>query len=155
MKDELIDWKELDSDFRDRVLSETGGDSVKLCYSCGACTGVCPAAALGVGFSPSRIARLVLWGAREEVLGSALIWYCLMCHRCYLRCPQGVRFGEVVEILREMAVREGFADEELPRRLAEAEELLKELRRELVKEAVLDTGEGLTSAAMKALKEHD
>jgi heterodisulfide reductase subunit C len=51
---------------------------------------------------------MALLGLREEVLKSKFIWYCSTCYTCYERCPQDVKITEVMNALKNMAVREGF-----------------------------------------------
>jgi len=73
-----------------------------LCAECGKCTSVCPLAACG-GFSARAIACQHL---DEEMRGKGLgIQRCLTCAACDLRCPQGVRFTELVRGLRAVAGR--------------------------------------------------
>ena len=50
---------------------------------------------------------MVLLGMRKQVLSSDFIWLCTLCYTCYARCPQNVRFTDVMGALRNMAVREG------------------------------------------------
>ena len=37
-----------------------------------------------------------------------MIWLCAACYSCTERCPRGVRPTEVIRVLRNMAVREGY-----------------------------------------------
>jgi Fe-S oxidoreductase len=70
-----------------------------LCAECGKCTAVCPLAATG-GFSARAVACQHLG---EELDGPGLgVRRCLTCGACELRCPQGVRFTELVRRLREL-----------------------------------------------------
>jgi len=104
----VILTKELDSKFKYDVAAQPGGESIKRCFACGSCTGGCLIGELEEQFDPRKIIRMILLGMREKVLSSAEIWSCLMCHNCSFNCPQGVKFGDVVSILRDMAVKEGY-----------------------------------------------
>lgn len=82
-----------------------------LCAECGKCTAVCPLAACG-GFSARVIACQHL---EEELSGHGLgIRRCLTCASCDLRCPQGVRFTELVRELRRMSRHDDSFEPECP-----------------------------------------
>lgn len=49
---------------------------------------------------------MVLYGMKKEVLQGEEIWKCAHCLTCYERCPQDVKFAEVIEALRTMAIEE-------------------------------------------------
>ncbi len=107
-KDEVrIFSSELDPDFKYEVAEEPGGENIKVCFSCGVCTAGCPVSEIDSSYNPRRIVRMVLLGMREQVLASDFIWLCTLCYTCYARCPQNVRFTDVMGALRNMAVREG------------------------------------------------
>jgi heterodisulfide reductase subunit C len=46
---------------------------------------------------------------RKQVLSSPYIWYCATCHNCEQRCPQNVKFFNVLNVLKNIAAREGYA----------------------------------------------
>ncbi len=71
-------------------------------------------------------------GMRTELLASPALWYCLSCARCSFQCPQDVRFLDIIQGLRHLAVREGAVNSELPERLRQGEVLLQEVRRRLI-----------------------
>jgi heterodisulfide reductase subunit C len=52
---------------------------------------------------------MVKLGMRQEVLSSPPIWYCLTCHNCEQRCPQNVKFFNILNVLKNMAAKEGYA----------------------------------------------
>ncbi len=106
---------EFDSGFKDEVAARPGGENVKLCYACGTCTAACPVAALDEAFNPRRMIRMILLGMKRELLSSPEIWQCIQCYACYAKCPQNVKFRDIIKALRAMAVEQGFA----PARIAE------------------------------------
>ena len=101
---------QLDKDFKYRIQRQAGGENITRCFSCGICTGACPVSRVYPSFSPAKIIMMILWGMKEELLSSDLPWYCLTCFNCSFHCPQDVRFAEVMKIVREMAVSEGYVD---------------------------------------------
>ena len=133
-----IDSKNLDSRFKYDVATHPGGENIKLCFACGTCTAGCPVSGIDDEFDPRKIIRQVLLGLRREVLSSPAIWRCVQCYSCTAKCPQNVKFREAMKALREMAVKEGFADALI---LEESERLGKfaqRLRRDLVNAMVTD-----------------
>lgn len=119
---------ELDPWFKEEVAREPGCDHLRRCFSCGTCTATCPVAELEGGFSPSRIIRQILYGLKEEVLGSPAIWLCLGCARCSFTCPQDVRFLDIIQGLRNLALQQGYVTPGKAAQLARGERLLQELR---------------------------
>ena len=103
---EVIDFGTLDPNFKYEVSREIGGQNIKLCFNCGICTVSCPVRRVDDSYNPRRIIRMVLYGMKKEVLSSEAIWKCAHCLTCYERCPQDVKFAEVIEALRILAVEE-------------------------------------------------
>ena len=103
---ETIDLNTADLNFKNVVVAEEGGEHLKKCFQCSSCTLTCPVADAGFDLNPRQIIRQVLVGMRKEVLESSAIWQCVGCYECTDRCPQNVRFTEVIEALRYIAVRE-------------------------------------------------
>jgi heterodisulfide reductase subunit C len=50
---------------------------------------------------------MALLGMRQEVLSSEFAWLCSTCYTCYERCPQDVHIPELMNAIRNIAVREG------------------------------------------------
>lgn len=135
---EKIEAKDLDSQFRYDVAAHPGGDNIKLCFSCGTCTAGCPVSAVDPDYNPRKIIRQVLLGMRKEVLSSPVIWRCVQCYSCTAKCPQNVKFRDVMRALWEMAVAEGYADARLLQETEQLDELLQKLRRDMVNVLVAD-----------------
>ena len=106
MSVQTIDLNASDLNFKNVVVAEEGGEHLKKCFQCSSCTLTCPVADVGLDLNPRQIIRQVLVGLRKEVLESSAIWDCVGCYECTDRCPQNVRFTEVIDALRNIAVRE-------------------------------------------------
>jgi len=48
-------------------------------------------------------------GMRKRILSSPYIWYCATCHNCEQRCPQNVKFFNILNVLKNMAAKESYA----------------------------------------------
>ena len=86
------------------------------------------------GFSPSPDIRQVLYGQRAALLGSPALWHCARCARCSFQCPQDVRFLDMIQGLRNLALRDGCIGPARVARLEQGERLIQELRRSLIGE---------------------
>jgi heterodisulfide reductase subunit C len=51
---------------------------------------------------------MAILGMKKEVLSSQFIWLCSSCYTCFERCPQDVRIPELMNAIRNIAVREGY-----------------------------------------------
>jgi heterodisulfide reductase subunit C len=105
---EEISSEDLDPNFKYEIEKEPGGENFMRCFQCGTCTGGCPIHSIDPEYNCRKIIRMALLGLREEVLRSKFIWFCSTCYTCYERCPQDVKITEVMNALKNMAVREGF-----------------------------------------------
>jgi heterodisulfide reductase subunit C len=107
MGNDTIDVGRLDPGFRHEIVAEPGGERYMRCFSCGTCVAGCPVAGQTEQYNPRRIVHMALLGMREEVLTSEFVWLCASCYACYERCPQDVRIPELMNAIRNIAVREG------------------------------------------------
>ncbi|WP_455143052.1 4Fe-4S dicluster domain-containing protein [Candidatus Hodarchaeum mangrovi] len=104
--EEIVDLDSADPNFKNEVVSEPGGQHLRNCFQCSSCTLTCPVAEIPTSeLNPRKIIRQVLLGLRKDVLESKAIWQCVGCFECTDRCPQNVRFTEIIEALRRIAVR--------------------------------------------------
>ena len=106
---EPVRTAELDPNFKFEVMSHEAACYITACFSCGTCTAGCPIHEIFPEFDPRKIARMVNLGMRERVLSSPYIWYCATCHACEEHCPQNVKFFNVLNVLKNMAAKEGYA----------------------------------------------
>jgi heterodisulfide reductase subunit C len=81
--------------------------SVEACVQCGCCTGSCPSSRR-TAFRTRKIFRETVLGLKESVLGTDDLWLCTTCYTCYERCPRGVKTTDIIRVLRNMAVRQGY-----------------------------------------------
>jgi len=101
------------------TLAETAKKSIRTpaslgldrCIQCGACTASCPAARF-TDYSPRQIVKKVLENDRS-ILESEMIWSCFYCYSCNMRCPRNNSPVTIVQVLRQMAINEGFGVEKL------------------------------------------
>ena len=108
---EDIDLEKTDSTFIEEIAIQPGGDLISACFTCRTCVASCPINAVNEKFNPLRIIRMTLYGMKREVLESDFIWLCSSCYACQERCPQGVSITDFMVVLKNMAVKEGFAPE--------------------------------------------
>jgi len=99
-----ISPKRLGSEFVKKV-KELSGQNLQLCYQCGMCSGVCPAAA-NMDISPRRIIELARLGLEEEIADSKTVWTCASCLACTVNCPRGFDLSKVMEAIRLLTLRE-------------------------------------------------
>lgn len=97
-----------------------GGEVVKQCFDCGSCTGACPVSESGTGFDPRRVLHMIKLGLKEQLLRSRAIWHCTHCDSCAYICPRDIRFGPVVDVLRQMAIDQRYIDKRKYEKLATA-----------------------------------
>ena len=140
---EAISLNTLDSKFKFEVSEHPGGDGLKACFACGACTGGCPVSDVDPAYDPRKIIRMVLLGMREKVLSSDLIWLCAMCYTCSFHCPQNVKFASVMGVLREIAVKEGYAHPSFPKTIEDIDKFSQTVRHNMVMSVVAKKKEGV------------
>lgn len=104
--------------FMDAVASESGQD-LKSCYQCGNCTAGC-VYSHDYDIPVHQIMRLVQLGHRERALSCRSIWLCATCQACTTRCPNNIEVATVMDVLRHMARRAGFAPERLMKSFADS-----------------------------------
>ena len=98
-----------DEQFKQEVL-RLAGQEVLTCIQCGTCSASCPTAHL---MNPSirKLIKLCLEGKKEEALHNETLWLCTSCLLCTVRCPRGIRPKAVVSALKDIAERDGHAEQ--------------------------------------------
>ena len=104
-----IDLTKADPKFRKELAAQPGGEKIMACFTCRTCTASCPVSAVASRFNPYRIIRMALYGLKDEVLRSDFIWLCSSCYACQERCPQGVSITDFMTLLKNMAIKAGYA----------------------------------------------
>lgn len=131
-RNNVIAVSELDSSFCEEVASQPGGENVRRCFACGTCAAGCPITEIDERYNCRKIVRQILFGMREEVLSSPTIWYCLVCYRCYARCPQKVNFTDIMRILRYLAVKGHYVSPDTLSKVEQLDRFAQILRRDLM-----------------------
>ncbi len=129
---EAIEVNKLDPNFKFEVAEHPGGDAVKSCFACGACTGACPVSETDSAYDPRKIIRMILLGMKEKVLSSDIIWLCALCYKCSFHCPQDVKFVKVMSVLREMAIKEGYVKASFAQNMEEIDKFSQTLRHNMI-----------------------
>jgi heterodisulfide reductase subunit C len=92
------------------AVKEMSRQPIELCYQCQKCASGCIATEYA-DYYPNEILRMVQFGQKERVLNSSSIWICSSCETCGARCPNGINIAEVMDALKEMAIRENKVKE--------------------------------------------
>jgi len=82
----------------------------KLCFQCGACSGVCPVKKTTKVFDPRRIVHALALDETKKNF-SDVLWYCSQCGSCELVCPMDVKPKQVIKQLQELSLAQGKIDE--------------------------------------------
>ena len=106
--DAAIDLSKMDPTFSKDIMAEPGGEHLQRCFACGICTASCPVREVTDRYDPRRIIHMALLGMREAVLSSDFIWLCSTCYACQERCPQDVRITELMNAIKNVAVKAGY-----------------------------------------------
>ena len=133
---EQIDLNEADAQFKYEIAAQPGAENFKRCFSCGTCTASCPVAEATEEYDPRKIIRMAVLGMRKQVLASDVIWLCARCYTCYARCPQNVKFADVMEVLRKVAVKDGHVPKERLALIEELDRFAQDLRCNIIKYAL-------------------
>jgi heterodisulfide reductase subunit C len=128
-------YKPENASFKVKV-GELSGESLDLCFQCGACSSGCPLTA-EMDLLPSKVIRYAQLGI-DEVLDSKTIWICSTCFNCEIRCPRGIDIANVMEALRQMVLRKKYDKVSL-------DDLTPEELRELPQVAIISNLRKLTA----------
>ncbi len=88
-----------------KKLIQRGGASAYRCYQCATCSSVCELAPDNAPF-PRRQMQLAQWGLGEQLVADPALWLCHQCNDCSTRCPRDAKPGDVMQVLRGLAVEQ-------------------------------------------------
>ena len=89
-------------------IEDISGINLRKCYQCGKCSAGCPMV-FNMDYPPSHLIRLAQVGQRTKVLCSSAIWTCVSCITCSTRCPKEVEIADLMDVCRELSLKEGKA----------------------------------------------
>ncbi len=98
---------ELSKKFLSEIYALPEGDRVKLCIQCGTCSGSCPNASK-MEYSPREIIAALRAGMLYRVLATNTVWLCTSCYFCTVRCPQEIRFTDIMYELKRLGIKYGI-----------------------------------------------
>ncbi len=87
-----------------KLVKERSGTETRKCMVCGKCSGRCPAYDQ-MDIKPHQFVTMIEKGEIDELLKSKSIYTCLSCFACLERCPRGVAPVQVIEAVRQEAIR--------------------------------------------------
>lgn len=106
------DGKDLSMLFLKRVYSIPGGEKIKTCIQCGTCSGSCPTSHI-MDYTPREIIAALREGMLDKVLKSNTVWMCTSCYYCTVRCPQNIKFTDIMYELKRLGVKYGYYPEKV------------------------------------------
>jgi quinone-modifying oxidoreductase, subunit QmoC len=98
---------ELSKEFLKALYALPEGDRIKLCIQCGTCSGSCPNAEK-MEYSPREIIAALRAGMLSRVLATNTVWLCTSCYYCTVRCPQKIRFTDIMYELKRLGIKHGI-----------------------------------------------
>lgn len=103
-----ITSKDMIATFSADVTATPGGEHLSQCFSCGACSGICPVSQAIPDFDPRKIIHMIRMGLKDKLLTSDILWFCSSCRSCVFVCPQEVSFADIMAALRQIAIKENY-----------------------------------------------
>lgn len=92
-------------------VERESGQNLSLCYQCGNCTAGCPFT-FAYDIPVHQVMRLAQAGQKKTLLTCRSLWLCASCQSCTTRCPNNIGVAQVMDALRHISRREGYADKE-------------------------------------------
>jgi len=95
-----------DLEFRKWILQQPEGQTLLRCYQCGRCTSACPVAEIDSSFNPRLFLEKIIL-ADESLAEEQLIWTCLTCEQCEVRCPEHVKIPQILILAKVRGLASG------------------------------------------------
>ena len=95
-----------------------------LCFTCGECSSACPVSHERSVFDARSIFRMANLGLMDDILNSPSLWLCVNCGSCSEACSQNVDGSNLIESLKQMAVKEAVVDSDFRFRLEKADKII-------------------------------
>lgn len=92
------------NDLRDEIIAQSGANPNN-CMRCGKCSATCPSYD-EMEYHPHEFVYMVETGDIGPLLKSESLYKCLSCFACVERCPRGVEPANIIETIRNAALRE-------------------------------------------------
>lgn len=99
--------KDLSKAFLEHIYRLPDGERIKTCIQCGTCSGSCPTAGY-MEYSPREIIAALRAGILDRVLQTNTVWLCTSCYYCTVRCPQEIKFTDVMYELKRLGIKYGL-----------------------------------------------
>ncbi|MBN2321869.1 MAG: quinone-interacting membrane-bound oxidoreductase complex subunit QmoC [Acidobacteria bacterium] len=87
-----------------RSLSKDNGNTFKTCMQCGTCSVACAVSPDRAPF-PRKEMIWAQWGLKDRLLADPDVWYCHQCNDCSTQCPRGAKPGDLLNAVRQEAVK--------------------------------------------------
>ena len=105
-----------------REVRRSGGDTLKKCFQCAACSIMCPISPVKDPF-PRKEMIQAQWGLKDKLVKDPDIWLCHNCNDCSTYCPRGARPGDVLKALRQKSIEHYSRPRALAKRIGDRKSL--------------------------------
>ena len=99
-------FQEVKIDRKNRRIGSIAPELADRCFTCGTCSGGCPATGLVPGWDARKAIRAIVFGMEQEVIDSKWPWVCTLCGRCQYGCPMGIQLMRAFRTCRTLRDRD-------------------------------------------------